>query len=126
MNLLIELDEASRQAVRALATLPELRGDHVTLVFGLHPADLDSRWIPGGFQVGERVELRGVALVENERIQALRVEIAGASTRPHDGGILHVTVSRALDARSRDSNDLLATDAGKPMDLALRGIVGWR
>ncbi|MBS2031697.1 MAG: hypothetical protein JST54_27620 [Deltaproteobacteria bacterium] len=126
MNLVIELDAASREAVRALATLPELRGDHVTLVFGIHPADLDPRWIPGGYQIGETVELRAVALAENDRIQALRVEIAGSSERPHDGRVLHVTVSRALDARSRDSNDLLAADPGRPLELALRGSVGWR
>ena len=124
--LVVELDGASRAAVLDRARLPVLRGDHVTLAFGVDPAALDPAWIPGGATVGQTVEVRAVAELADARVQVLQVEVAGSSLRPHDVGILHVTVSRAEDARSRDANALLAEGHGEACALALREVVGWR
>lgn len=122
-NVLLRLTPESRARVRALAVHPELRGDHVTLAHGVPAGSLDPRWMPGGLEVGDAVAFRAVGVAHDDRVQALVVEIAGSTERPSDGGRLHVTVSRAPGARSRDSNDLLATARVWPVDLRLEGVV---
>lgn len=126
--LYIVLDEESRRALEARAALPIVRANHVTLAHRVHPDALDARWIPGGASVGDTVALRAVSDHLDERVQAVAVEVEGAEdpgVRPYDGGRLHVTVSRAEDARSRDSNALLERTPGRPLDLVLRGTVEW-
>ncbi len=119
------LDHASAAAVRALAVHPVVRGGHVTLAHRVDPAKLDEAWIPGGAAIGERLELRAIGVASNERVQALSIEMAGTSTRPWDGGRLHVTISRAEDASSAESNALLAGVAIEPIELTLSGTVDW-
>lgn len=124
-SLWIVLDEASREAVRARAVHPVLRGTHVTLAHRVDPGALDPAWIPGGAKVGDvvSVEVRGEA--RDPAVQALLVAVAGVTERPRDGGPLHVTVSRAPGARSRDSNALLQGAQPEPLALSLRGTVEW-
>ena len=122
MRLLIELDAESVAAVRAVAALPELRGDHVTLAHDFE-GDPDPSWTPGGARVGDVVRFDATGVARDHRVQALVVSIGGSPVRPSDGGILHVTVSRAPDARSKDSNDLLASATLAPVSIELRGTI---
>jgi hypothetical protein len=124
-HLYVVLDEASVSEVRARAVHRVLRGDHVTLTSWENPTSFDPAWVPGGAKPGDRVQVHAVGEAADERVQALRVEIAGTSRRPYDGGILHVTVSRAHEARSVESNRLLAQRPTQPIDLELRGTVQW-
>lgn len=124
-SLYVVLDRESQEAARALAVHPEVRADHVTLAHGVHPSSLDPAWIPAGASVGDRVELRAVGHAKNERVQALVVEMAGSTHRPYDGGMLHVTISFATDARASESNDLLETVAAARIELPLRGTIEW-
>ncbi len=87
--------------------------------------EFDPAWVPGGTAVGDTVVLTAVGEVRDERVQALIVEVNGSSHRPFDGGLLHVTVSRSPEARSRDANDLLARAAPVRVELALSGSVAW-
>lgn len=123
--LFLELDAASRERVVALATLPVVKGQHVTLAYRVDPADFAPQWVPGGFAPGSSVEIEATHLVQSELIEVLVVEISGTHRRPIDGGTLHLTVSRAPQARSRDSNRLLEQGARIPMSLTLTGILRW-
>lgn len=122
--LYLVLDETSQRAVRRLAVHPERFGDHVTLAYRVDPASSDPAWVPGGLPIGAHVAFRAVGHAQDERVQALAVEIAGSRARPWDGGVLHVTVSAALDAEPSESNALLA-GGWEPFELALAGSIAW-
>ena len=124
-RLEIELDAESRRKVLASACHPVLRARHVTLAFGVERRDFLPEWVPGGAEVGALVALSAVARLQNECVQALVVEIAGSTLRPHDQGTLHVTVSRTEAGRSKDSNALLASGERKAITLQLTGTVVW-
>ncbi|HEU5073962.1 MAG TPA: HD domain-containing protein [Polyangiaceae bacterium] len=123
--LFLELDAASRERVAALATLPVVKGHHVTLAYRVDPSDFSAEWVPGGYTPGSSVEIQATHLVQSELVQVLVVEISGTQQRPIDGGTLHLTVSRAPRARSRDANRLLEQGARVPVSLTLRGTVRW-
>ncbi|MBI3269322.1 MAG: hypothetical protein HYZ53_09895 [Planctomycetes bacterium] len=124
-NLAILLSPESAARVRALAAFPEVRADHVTLAARVPDGEFDPDWIPGRADVGARVLLHAVGLCRDDRIQALRVEIAGSSRRTWDGGTLHVTVSKLAGVESVESNALLARSAEAPLALDLDGVVEW-
>ncbi len=125
--LFLELDAASRGLVATLATLPVVKGDHVTLAYRVDPSEFSPQWIPGGFAPGSDVELEATHVVRNELVEVLVVEIGGTHRRPLDGGTLHLTLSRAPLARSRDANQLLEQGAREPLPraLKLKGTVQW-
>jgi hypothetical protein len=123
--LYVVLDDSSVELVRARARLRVLRGDHVTLTSRVDPASFDPAWVPGGARPGDRVVVHAIGEAADERVQALLVEIDGSTRRPRDGGILHVTVSRAPEARSVESNRLLAEHPIAPVSLTLHGTVRW-
>ena len=123
--LYLELDPASRERVAALATLPIVKGHHVTLAYRVDPEDFSPSWVPGGLAPGSSVDVEVTHVVRNEQIEVLIVRIAGEDRRPHDGGTLHLTVSRAPGARSRDANRLLEHGARMPLSLALTGTIRW-
>ena len=81
--------------------------------------------MPGCAPVGSTVAIRAVGCSRDDRIQALRVEVAGASRRPWDGGTLHVTVSKVAGAESVESNALLARAPETAIALALESVVAW-
>jgi hypothetical protein len=124
-SLYVMLDDASRRTVLARAVHPERFGDHVTIAFRVDPATYDPSWVPGSPAIGARIAFRAVGHAKDERVQAYAVEIAGTTTRPRDGGILHVTVSVALGAEPSESNELLARERWEPCDLALSGTLEW-
>lgn len=124
-SLHVVLDAASRERVRGIAIHREVRGDHVTLAHRVDPSTLDPAWIPGGAKIGDRVEVAVRGQAADERVQALAVEIAGSPTRPHDGGLLHVTVSLTPEARASESNALLTTSTIAPLRMKLSGVVEW-
>lgn len=123
--LYFELDSASRERVAALATLPVVRGHHVTLAYRVDPDQFSPDWVPGGFAPGNTAEIEATHVVRDDLVEVLVVEIAGTHRRPVDGGTLHVTVSRAPGARSRDANQLLERGTRVPLSLTLRGTVRW-
>lgn len=123
--LYVELDASSRERVAALATLPVLRGHHVTLAYRVDPEEFSPEWVPGGFAPGSSVELAATHVVRSDLVEVLIVEIAGTHQRPLDGGTLHLTVSRAPEARSRDANQVLEQGARVPLSLPLRGTICW-
>ena len=125
-SLFVDLDGASRRRLRALALHSELYADHVTLAFSVDPNGFSPAWVPGGAGVGDTVEFVTVARAENQRVQAVLVEIAGRRERPFDGGPLHVTVSATPDARPVEANSLFdAGAATTPLELPLSGTVRW-
>jgi hypothetical protein len=123
-NLQVRLDDASREALRAAARLPVVRGEHVTLARRV-PADTAVRSLANGFDCGEVVPLAAVTECADERVQVAVVEIAGSTERAWDGGVLHVTVSRSEGARSRDANSVLGRAPRVPLHLSLSGVVEW-
>jgi hypothetical protein len=123
--LYVVLDDASVERVRARARHPVLRGDHVTLASRVDPASFDPAWVPGGMRPGDRAVVHAIGEAADERVQALLVEIGGSTKRPRDGGILHVTVSRASEARSVESKRLLAEHPIEPVSIVLHGTVRW-
>jgi hypothetical protein len=123
-NLYVQLDDASVTLARSRARLPVLRGEHVTLGYQILPGDA-GRSLPGAYAIGDGVELRGVSEHADSRVQVWVVEIDGERRRREDGGTLHITISRADDARSRDANDVLLTAAPTPIDVGLRGVITW-
>jgi hypothetical protein len=124
-TLYVVLDEASQAAVRALAKHRDPHGDHVTLAFRVEPTTYDPAWVPGSPAIGSAIAFRAVGHARDERVQALAVELAGTTTRPYDGGILHVTVSTAPGAEPSESNELLAGERWERCDLELRGTLQW-
>jgi hypothetical protein len=124
-SLQIVLDEASREQLRPHARLPVFKGHHVTLAHGVVPSELDPAWVPGGAEIGSAVDLEAVAVVRGERIEAALVQIAGCRVRPIDAGTLHITLSRAPEARSRDANELLKDGEQSPLSLRLKGKLIW-
>lgn len=123
--LAVELTAASRSRILPLCTLPILRADHVTLAHGVDVARFDPAWVPGGARLGERVPVHAVALLRSAEVEALAVELAGVRRRPHDGGLLHLTLSRSHAARSHAANALMSKRQGEACDLWLEGVVGW-
>lgn len=124
-NLQIRLSESSVARVRGAKRLPVARGEHVTLARRVAPHTIVTDMAPGAQRAGDVLSLRAVAECCNERVQAWVVELNGSSVRPWDGGVLHVTVSRAEDARSKDSNDLLLSAPRSPISIELDGVVEW-
>jgi hypothetical protein len=127
-SLYVRLTADSVEKARSFARLPVLRAEHVTLAYRVHPAALDARWIPGGASPGDLVDVTVAGELANTRVQLFVVEIGGTRARPSDGGVLHLTVSRSGDARSRDSNALLAAGAvpsPRPALVTLKGVVEW-
>lgn len=123
-NLYVRLDAASCARARAAARLAVPRGDHVTLAYRIDEAVL-GRALPPGCGLGTRVELCAIAEHVDARAQVWAIQLGSDTRRPYDGGTLHLTVSRARDARSRDSNDVLEVVPGTPIDVALTGVVAW-
>jgi hypothetical protein len=123
-NLAVRLDETSRAALRRVARLAIVRGEHVTLARRV-AADADVAALAHGFVCGDTVPLRVVAECADPRVQAFIVEIGGSSRRAWDDGVLHVTVSRSEEARSRDANALLARGPRAPFELSLTGVLEW-
>ncbi len=140
--LAVALDAQSQAKLYPLAIYPILRADHLTLAHGSfeRPADsqcatdstdlsliptYDPAWLLG-YGLGDTVTMRGLGWVANGRVQAMKVEIQGSSYRAWDGGILHITLSRQPEAKSAESNLLLATTPlEQPLDLELSGTVCW-
>jgi hypothetical protein len=123
-NLYVQLDEPSVAVARSHARLPILRGEHVTLGFQIPPGDA-ARCLPAACAIGDVIQLRAVREHADSRVQVWVVEIDGQSQRPEDGGTLHVTISRAEDARSRDANAVLQAAPPAPLDVSLRGAIAW-
>jgi len=125
--LFVELDAGSRERVANLATLPIVKGRHVTLAYRVDPDEFSSHWVPGGFAPGTCVEIEATHVVRSELVEVLVVAIAGVHQRPIDGGVLHVTVSRAPEARSRDANHLLEQGPRSPLPVAMKltGMLQW-
>ncbi|HET9954697.1 MAG TPA: HD domain-containing protein [Polyangiaceae bacterium] len=124
-SLWVVLDRSSVDCVRRMSLLPVVRGDHVTLAHRVDPHRFAPEWVPGGHRPGERVALRAVSQVCDERLQALALEMAGSTHRPFDGGPLHLTVSRVRGARSREANSLLERAPRQRVDLELSGQIVW-
>jgi hypothetical protein len=123
-SLHVRLVEESVAQVRSLAVHADLRGDHVTLAHSVSKEGAEA-FIPGGYAVGALVPLDVVGVAEDDKVQALVIEIAGSSVRPWDRGTLHVTVSKAPWAKASDSNAMLASTSVTPLALRLEGIVAW-
>jgi hypothetical protein len=123
-NVYVQLDAESVARARAHARLSVPKAEHVTLGFRLEAHEL-ARVLPAGRALGEAVELRAVSECCDARAQVWVVELDGESHRPDDGGTLHLTVSRAADARSRDANDVLKSAARAPIDVPLTGVIAW-
>jgi hypothetical protein len=127
-SLYVTLTPESVQKGRSLARLPVLRAEHVTLAYRVRPGALDPGWIPAARSIGDLVDVTVVGELSDERVQLFIVEIGGSRERPSDGGVLHLTVSRSSDARSRDSNALLAAGTvptALPTPMTLQGVVEW-
>ncbi|HEX4340062.1 MAG TPA: HD domain-containing protein [Polyangiaceae bacterium] len=127
-SLEVTLTKESVARARAGAQLEVLRGEHVTLAHAVKPGRFSDAWIPGGHRVGDVVDVRVVGEASDARVQAYVVEIAGTRLRPSDGGPLHLTLSRAVTARSRDANSLLASGVVAPLPgeaPVLQGVVEW-
>lgn len=122
---MIELKPESAASLQARALYPDGRAHHVTLAFGVDVESFEPSWVPGGYAVGESVVMRAVGECADGRVQAVIIEINGASTRPWDGSLLHVTVSKQPAARSSESNALIHTATPSPLDLHLEGVVVW-
>lgn len=125
--LFVELDSASRERVADLATLPIVKGQHVTLAYRVDPDEFSSQWVPGGFAPGSLIEMEATHVVRSKLVEVLVIAIAGVHERPIDGGVLHVTLSRAPEARSRDANQLLEQGARLPLPAAMKltGTMRW-
>ncbi|RYZ09762.1 MAG: hypothetical protein EOO73_02460 [Myxococcales bacterium] len=124
-HLYIVLDDESRQKAARHARLAVVKCDHVTLA---HAAPTDStiaQYLDGEWQAGAELTLQVVAEYASEDVQAWLVELSGSSRRKHDGGRLHVTVSRSHSARSRDANALLESGTPTPRAEVLRGTLQW-
>lgn len=124
-GLVLALDQESAARVRALAVHPDLRGDHITLAFGVDEQSFSPDWIPAGYILGSKVPLRAVGMICTERVQLLVVSAAGSTVRPWDKGTLHITVSKEHHARSLESNELLRTQVPEAMDMDLMATVEW-
>lgn len=125
-NLYVSLSPDSRAKASQHARLAVLKAEHVTLAHRVTPSADLSRYVDGEHEVGDSLTLLAVAECANERVQAWIVEITGSSRRKHDGGLLHLTVSRAPDARSWESNDLLLLGAARAaMAEQLSGTLAW-
>jgi hypothetical protein len=127
-NLELKLSAPSVQRVRQAARLPILRGEHVTLARRVDPNGNIEALVPKGHRLGELIPFRAVAECHDERVQTWVVELGGSSVRPWDGGVLHITVSRAEGARSKDSNDLLQrlqSGTRTPLSVDLEGELVW-
>jgi hypothetical protein len=123
-NVYVWLDAEGQARARALARLTVPKAEHVTLGFRIEAHELP-RVLPKGRALGEAIELHAVREHADARAQVWVIEIDGTSHRPEDGGTLHLTVSRAADARSRDANDVLRNTAGTPIDVCLKGTITW-
>ena len=124
-NLQLLLSPASSARASQDARLPLTKAEHVTLAYRVSPtADL-SLYLDGEHELGDSLELFAVAECVSERVQAWVIELAGSSRRKQDDGVLHLTVSRSLEARSRESNDLLRTGLRTPLSVALSGTLEW-
>jgi hypothetical protein len=127
-SLVVKLDEQSVAGLRERAVHPDVRADHVTLAHGLAPSEFDARWSAGGHGVGDRVRVRVLDLVANDRVQVARVEIDGERERRWDRGVLHVTVSKIAGAKSAESNRVLEAQgsaSGVVVNEEIEGVVGW-
>lgn len=124
-SLYLKLDETSRDEVRRRARLPIVRGDHITLAYRIDPDCFTPECVPGQFPVGSAVSFEVTHSVRTAELEVFVVAIAGQTLRPQDGGTLHVTVSRAQGARSRDSNQVIEQAEWQPMTLRLGGTIEW-
>lgn len=127
--LAIVLDSESQARLQPLAIYPVRCGDHVTLAYPGNDIDcvsVNPAWLLG-YGLGDGVVLRTVGWVADGRVQVMQVEIGGSSRRAWDGGILHITLSRQPEAKSAESNLVLANHAlTHPLDLELSGTVAWQ
>lgn len=124
-HLYVVLDEESRRKASLHAKLSVVKCDHVTLAHAAPPRASIAEYLDGAWQEGDELTLHVVAEYLSEHVQAWLVELNGSSRRKHDSGKLHVTVSRSLSARSRDSNALLQSGTPTPRTGVLRGTLRW-
>jgi HD domain-containing protein len=124
-NLYVVLEPAARKLARGAATLPIVRGDHVTLAYRVTPTPSLEAYLDGERAIGQEITLRAVAECRSDGVQAWLLELDGSSRRKLDGAALHLTVSRSNAARSRDAGELLATGARAPLNELLRGTLEW-
>lgn len=124
-SLELRLSSESVARVRSHQRLPVARGEHVTLARRV-PVDTPLAELMGeGYALGDVVSLRAVAECCDARVQAWVVELGGSSVRRWDDGVLHVTVSRAEGARSKDSNEALREAPRSPISVELEAVLEW-
>jgi hypothetical protein len=122
-NLYLLLDAESRSRALESARLSVPKAEHVTLARRVYPKETGP--IFGEHAAGDKVAFHAVASCADERVQVWVVRIDGSTVRPFDGGTLHLTVSRSLEARSKDANDVLRTAPHEAIDVELRGTLAW-
>jgi hypothetical protein len=105
--------------------LPVVKADHVTVAHAAAEGSKVADYLEGPWREGDELTLHVVAEYCSDRVQAWLVELEGSSRRPSDEGLLHVTVSRSRDARSRDANALLRAGTPRPRHAVLRGTLTW-
>lgn len=127
--LAVVLTPESQALLQPLAIYPVRGGDHVTLAYPGQNTDFssfDPDWLLG-YGLGDGVAMDTVGWVADGQVQAVKVEIRGSSLRTWDGGILHITLSRQPEAKSVESNILLATcSLEHSLHLRLYGTVSWQ
>lgn len=113
----IRLNDSSRAKLLKLIPpqFPNVSADHLTISY-MPTEDEAMRFVP---MVGRRVTLTATAVVANDRVQA--VKIKGIETKRKTP---HVTISWAHGAKPVESNDLIETEKGTPIQpwLKLEGI----
>jgi len=90
-------------------------GDHLTILFDPDEEDLE-RFLP---YVGKRIVLTVTHEVDNDRVQAIRIKDIET-----EQGIPHITLSWDEGASPAESNELIETETGRPIQpwLKLQGI----
>ena len=98
-------DEQARLLELVPARFANLVADHVTLQTGTGP-DTPLPEETSGVVIGE--------IDDGEGVQALIVEIGGSTSRA-DGGTYHITWSLGDGRQARESNDVIAAFAWRPL-----------
>lgn len=123
--LAVVLDPESHLYLRELALYSEVRAHHVTLAYPDDQVIFAESWLPLGTALGDEVLVVGRGFSITEDVQALVVAISGSTTRPFDGGILHITVSKQPGIPSTQSNQVIAEVNLVPFDKTFKGKIGW-
>lgn len=123
--LAVVLDAESHLYLTELALYPEVRAHHVTLAYPEDEGSFSESWLPPGTQVGEEVTIEAKGFSITEDIQVLVVAIGGTSTRPFDGGTLHITVAKLPGVSSNQSNTAIESVDLIPYEKTLKGKISW-